>query len=281
MNSDTDTGEGPQFVGRMAISPTDWLFGVQLEIDSELARMRAVLRSIEDGHYHGTQNRRGNPNLILFQVNDADPERAADQALLDAFQAMMRSYSKYLDALIALGTLRDGVLVDRDLSGEEQITTYVMERIESEAFEVATDRGRPLPAKVRRIGDLPQWLLSIVDGYVSVRNAIEHHHRKLSKDVTLILHRVAIADSKGVESIGIGTHLEKGDSIGAAWLKHELSLKTGTTVKLTEEIVELVAFTLKTRVCPVLLEAVANPHSAATLPEFPSLEVHFIPEASE
>ena len=226
------------------------------EADNHVATLRHLLRSVEDGSY-SSRVAKPNPNHILkFTVNKADTTAAVTkQEINKSFKALIGSFIDYLDKLIANIKVVDdgGILISRQLNGEEEILRYVEDYIKKYIQKVAEDRSLSQPQKVLMFSGLSDFSKEAANGYFIIRNCLEHHKGIPNKEFSLIYRAQKILIDGTSEVNVLPTILQNGQSIGIRFDDSKKVFKIGEPIEIREQELDDVLFTLKAVICPEIL----------------------------
>ncbi|CAN5873573.1 hypothetical protein BH24CHL4_BH24CHL4_10970 [soil metagenome] len=262
----------------ISIDPRFAVAQMRHEITRHIAAMRNSLRALEDGTYQQRQAAGSNANLILFSVDKQIDIQAEGQRIMSStMQATFRSFSEFIDRVLATRELTLGpVQLSRTLKSKEELDNWISSWIMSRAVEVGRDRTRPTPRKLREIGNHPQWLLDVTNGYFALRNTIEHHHSVSQSEFSVITYRVRATTESGMRDVQLFDHFEAGEIIETFWEKREQRIPKGVQITIAEQGVELTANSLVFVIGPAIVGTMAFPDASADQPEFPELIVELL-----
>lgn len=175
-----------------------------------LANFRAILRAIDDGTFTERVQTSSPDSFMNFQLMESAvvPSDAAPRAAANCFKAIIAEFISFLDRLIATRRfVSRPTVVERGLSGYDEIKAYLRERMEREYLEVARDRALTNPRKLRELGVAPAFA-SVANSFFTLRRCIEHHGGIPDTEIRLDFRRIKLC-IEGEELVG-PRHFEAG-----------------------------------------------------------------------
>ncbi len=215
-------------------------------VHGHLANLKTVLRAIDDGSFRQLAQTPSPNAMMKLHVMDAatSPEGAAQRATVTCFKGMLSEFISFLDRMIATREfIKDGtIIVDRSLTGEEQINAYVQQKLEEKYLKVARDRSLTNPLKLTTLG-VSSELSSVANSFFALRRCVEHHGGVLDTDIRLSFKRFSLL-IRGDEVTSLPQHMDAGDALGMGIVDEQKTLAAGQKVTLTEDVIDHIATTI-------------------------------------
>jgi len=237
------------------VNLTGWLQQLMNDLDGALADFAHILNAIENGTYStGVSGQRFGLVEVGFENVTELVSTARQRAANSCFMTAIGKFISFLDKLIASANVhREGIPVDRNLSGGEEITKYINEYMTHRTNAVARDRGLTNPKKLSYF-DIPETSRQTALGYFALRRALEHHHQIASEEINLrFLKQKFFIDN--AEITRLPAYISGGQTLQLRLVPEVKSYPMGLAIALSPEDVYAIVSTIRVSLAPEIFEA--------------------------
>jgi len=246
------------------------------ELNTAMAIAGCTLRSLEDGSFQEKAYVRKRVGVDSYQPHQPDEVRA--QATRNCFKSVIDAFLSFLDRMISFQDLRsEGFVLDRDIVGEGQLLEWVEQKIEERVVRAATDTKLTNPKKLKRFSGLSSWSVETLNGYFALRRCLVHHSGVATRPINLRYKTLALKVN-GREVQGLPATMEAGDHLGVGPVEHIRSVQTGEKVRLTEDEIVGLHFTMiqiiEPEVAKLVIENEVEAEPSQAWPESERLEAN-------
>jgi hypothetical protein len=233
------------------------LAGLQGDIGVHQARLRALLRSLEDGSFDD-KARQPRPGAVLqFQFGPMllPPEASAVSACNDCFLGFTRSLVEFIDRLLAMRKIAATTLtIPAHVKSHADLDAYVGGLLEVAYQDVARNTGLSNPAKVGQFARLDAFEREATLSYFSVRRSLEHHAGIPQDDITVTYYRPYLqAGTAEITRLGEPLPPNTGIALTAEVPRHRFA--KGVKIALSEGEIEHIGFTIQHVIGPSFTSA--------------------------
>jgi hypothetical protein len=209
-----------------------------------MAALRVGLRSSEDGSFSAKADAPRPGAKIQWSFSHAQSGTTVATLCNDAFVRIVRELITYLDWMIAAEELTSNLLtIPPTVHTPEGALEFVNQRLDASYVAVSRNAGLKNPMKLSRFPGIAPEAEKAALAYFAIRNCLEHHAGRATKDLTLPFSRLRV--------IAGGVELSPGDTAPentgiALHLTHEArTIPSGALVEIREEELEHVALTVQ------------------------------------
>lgn len=257
----------------MKISPNfdSHITALNIELDSHLAVFRSFLENVATTEF---SNLRSKQSFVSFPVLPKNTDDLIIQETNKCFKSLIGSLQDFMDRMLAvLYVFGDNlqIIVTQELIDNKITIEQLILNKENEKFkEISQNTRLTTKDKVQILLKDDQELIDILNGYFSVRNSIEHNKGIAKESIDLVYNRLIIAcdDKEITQSITV----EAGQIISSKTVRETLSINEGESIKITEDVLDGILFTLKFYVAQKILNSVIvqiNESKTAPLKKIP------------
>ncbi|MBZ0103275.1 MAG: hypothetical protein K8I65_14020 [Thermoanaerobaculia bacterium] len=242
----------------VTIRPDAHLAKFYRELSVHVGDMRNTLRAIEDGSYAArVAERAAADDFIRFSIAHR-PERdtvAFDESCRRAFLGMNRSLVELLDWIVAIKRMVGVELqipVTGDRVGKDALLEFTRAKLKEKYLEVARQVKLSSGGKLDEINLCDQYARMCAESYFRLRRYLEHRGGHADEDFEVHIVRLSIfLGDREIRPSELPIEAS-GETLGMRRQRTSISFPRGQAIRLSEDDVERIYWTLRHYVGPMI-----------------------------